>query len=845
MLTALMAAPSFDSAFREDVVRLGRDHPVYGWRCDVVECERPAEVTRGLCHDHNVQWRDARAAGARSRPQFVRTLQPLKSRTHRDGRVCMICPELPVWSSYGLCFLHAHRWHSYRGNLRSKGMEADFETWLAKAKPIAGFGRCQVGGCPYAAEHPLGLCLRHLEGYKRAGRPGGAELPANWSRWLADRGKHVTVSYADREAFHRWCDEAGLSRRVDGTLSLLGLRPLVKAEIQWAAFHHTQAPSEGARWTLLHIQHLTDHCRQARVDSLADLDLSGMKRFAASVARTMLEYLRVIYFSREDTREAGFIETDHFGVRFTQRNSHIDLNNVTQKWLRDLLWDQMAHRMITDPPRSRISVDNWRRGCAELSAFLEAQATDGGHDARALTGEHMLDFVADQRHRGEHGLPFLGIRATGSVSTPVPATATKDAVARIFNGARVVLRHALETGEFERIGLDRGFIIALPFGGARGRRRRPFPDEVARALANEANLERLETFDYEDRGLRDVWEALVLTGRRCGEVLNARLECISRLGGLPVFWHDQTKVGNLDEAIRIPERLFARIEERQAKTVVRFHERHGRPPTAQERRKIALFPRRAANREFLKGVGYGWFNTGFRSWLDTLDLGHWVPHQARHTLATNLIRSGANLVHVKRYLGQVSDAMAEHYVHLANTDPRLEEALNAVWVAGPGAADPGLVLSGSEPMTREQAQALVIDLTRRSTPAEGGFCTFQPVINGDACPWNLDCHNCDKFVLSGADLVYWHRKREQWRMIAEGAPTSETADYLHNLFEPTARAIAGLEKALAAVGLLDDALSLDLRRPQDYFGRVWATAFRAKELAQLEGPDDADFEEIE
>jgi hypothetical protein len=66
-------------------------------------------------------------------------------------------------------------------------------------------------------------------------------------------------------------------------------------------------------------------------------------------------------------------------------------------------------------------------------------------------------------------------------------------------------------------------------------------------------------------------------------------------------------------------------------------------------------------------------------------------------------------------------------------------------------------------MTREQAQALAIDLSRRSTPAEGGFCTFQPVVDGGACPWNLDCHNCDKFVLSGADLLSWRRKREQWR----------------------------------------------------------------------------------
>ncbi|MFD9846397.1 hypothetical protein [Streptomyces parvus] len=99
-------------------------------------------------------------------------------------------------------------------------------------------------------------------------------------------------------------------------------------------------------------------------------------------------------------------------------------------------------------------------------------------------------------------------------------------------------------------------------------------------------------------------------------------------------------------------------------------------------------------------------------------------------------------------------------------------------------------------------------------------------------PGTLDCHNCDKFVLSGADLAYWQRKREQWRMVAEGAPTSEAADYLNDLLEPPARAIDGLERALGAVGLLDEALSLDLRRPQDYFGRVWSTALRAEELAR-------------
>jgi hypothetical protein len=125
---------------------------------------------------------------------------------------------------------------------------------------------------------------------------------------------------------------------------------------------------------------------------------------------------------------------------------------------------------------------------------------------------------------------------------------------------------------------------------------------------------------------------------------------------------------------------------------------------------------------------------------------------------------------------------------------------------------------------------MALNLSRSSTPAEGGFCTFQPVVDGGACPYKLDCENCDRFVMSGADLLYWRRKQEQWHSIAERAPDDATADYLHKVFEPTALAIAGLEKALAALGVLDDALALDVRRPQDYFHRVWNVGFLADDL---------------
>ena len=179
--------------------------------------------------------------------------------------------------------------------------------------------------------------------------------------------------------------------------------------------------------------------------------------------------------------------------------------------------------------------------------------------------------------------------------------------------------------------------------------------------------------------------------------------------------------------------------------------------------------------------------------------------------------------------------MAEHYIHLTNSD--LEDVLNSVWVAGPGAANPRRAADrGTEPMTAEQAQALAIDLSRRCTPAEGGFCTFQPVVDGGACPWKLNCHSCGKFVMSGADLLYWRRKREQWYSIAERAPDDATAGYLHQVFAPTAAAIDGLENALTGLGLLEEALAVDLRRPQDYFQRIWNLGFPAADLAGAPRP---------
>jgi integrase len=834
LLTALINGPSFDPLFRTDVIQIPSQHPVYGWECVVRGCQRPRSSSRELCFTHCRQWHDARNAGM-GRAEFVRTAEPLEAVDYRRPKVsCRICPDRPAeHSSLRLCHRHRGRWDRYR---KAQGRSAaDLDTWAANETPGDGFGSCHVVVCPDRADSPLGLCNRHRERYRLAGRPGGASVPARWANQERP-GRAVPLWFEDEATFRRWCATIGPTL-VLGQVNLLGVRPLLAAEVKWGLFAHTQR--QHSHWDLDCVQNMVNFCRQRDLGSLTGLELDECVKFTRMIAREMRNELRLVYYTPTETREAGFIETEHFGVRFHQRLGHLDLTGVSQRWLRDLLWDHLAG-LLRSPkcPRSQGPFDQLRRAVVELSAFLEVDAPGGGHDPTLLREEHMQRFVADQQHRERNGLPSLAMKRPDGTPTVVSYVARRMA----FNNTRRVLRGAVESGAEQRLGLDRAFITAMPTAGAHRKRvRSPFTDEVARALADQANLRQLQTYDPLNQGLRDIWEAIILTGRRCGEILNLRLDCIGRYGGLAMLWHDQTKVGNYDQAIRIPEHLFELLAERQRKTLARFEGLHGRQPTPAQRARMALFPSRICNPNGQMALSYSWFHRGFKLWIDQLDLGRVVPHQARHTLATNLLRHGATLAHIRRYLGQVSDRMAEHYVHVAHSD--LEDVLNHVWVAGPGASNPGELLSsptmdGTQPMTREQALALAVDLSRRSTPAEGGFCTFQPVVDGGACPWNLDCHNCDKFVLSGADLLYWRRKREQWASIAERAPDDATADYLHQVFEPTAHAIDGLEKALAGLGLLDEALALDLRRPQDYFHRLWSLTFPAGKLADANSAAD-------
>ncbi|WP_199180315.1 site-specific integrase [Verrucosispora sp. ts21] len=831
ILTALIDGPGFDPLFRSDDIRIPRNHQTLHWNCLINGCD--GYITRQeLCTNHLARWYVAEAAGM-DRLEFIRSAPLIGARRRFNApNGCRVSRcERPAERSMrvGLCTFHRNRWQELTGSTRAPEDSNEFELWLSGQEPRASYGQCIAACCDDLARSPLELCEDHEKLYRRAGRPGGARLPSNWCRWFERRGQRVPVSFDDEPAFRGWCRQVRPAAR-PGQISLHGLSPLMRAELKWGLFSYTQR-SDHTRWWMHAILRVVAACRG--LACLADLDVDAMGEQERTIVTEICRDLEIVYVTPSESKAAGYIDFEHFGRRIGKLNSKFDLSQVPQQWLRDLLWDHLAEQLRSvDSPRGRGTYFAIRVAVQELGAFLEARAPEAGHSPALLSAEHVEQFVSDHRRRARDRLPALRPSPTTK-----QAVVTEGTCKSTFDNLRRIMRAALEAGHAEQIGLPREFIVAFPVGDKRAfRPRSPYTDNTARALADPTNLNLLAQEDVTDRGVRDIWETIIVTGRRAGEVLGLRLDCVEIHNGVPLLWHDQTKVGNYNEAIRIPDFIYQRLRERQRTTIARFEQRYARTLTAQERASMAMFPRAYRNPHGTYAVGLGWFHGHFRRWVWDLDLEPAVPHQARHTLATRLLAAGASLQHIKRYLGHVSERMTEHYAKVALSE--IDDVLQHVWVAGPGAPQPGAAVSDGIPqLPREQAQALAIDLGRRSTPTEGGLCTYQIVVDGGACPWNLNCTSCDKFVMTGADLLYWRRKREQWHSLAERAPTDEMADWLHQQFEPTARAIAGLERALAGLGLLNDALALDLRRPQDYFHRLWSTAFRTSDLAALSGPE--------
>ena len=52
------------------------------------------------------------------------------------------------------------------------------------------------------------------------------------------------------------------------------------------------------------------------------------------VVRDMLKDVTAVHYTRSDTRELGYIDTNYWGFRFADRRSPFDLTPISQRWLR-------------------------------------------------------------------------------------------------------------------------------------------------------------------------------------------------------------------------------------------------------------------------------------------------------------------------------------------------------------------------------------------------------------------------------------------------------------------------------------------------------------------------------
>ena len=119
-----------------------------------------------------------------------------------------------------------------------------------------------------------------------------------------------------------------------------------------------------------------------------------------------------------------------------------------------------------------------------------------------------------------------------------------------------------------------------------------------------------------------------------------RLECIGRYNGCRCSGTTRPRSATTTRPSASPRRLHQGPPNASDKTLSGFEDRHGRPATPPNEQRWRCSPpgiRNPAGRGSI--VIHLASRPASADWVDALDLGHYVPHQARHTLATRLLRA--------------------------------------------------------------------------------------------------------------------------------------------------------------------------------------------------------------
>ena len=320
-----------------------RNHSTYGWACPVVGClGSPGQTyTNLMCVQHAIEFAEVREST--SLAEFSTTARPFGARSwgwalvRRPG--CAICGDNREVSGNGYCSRHAKHLRRAR---RQGVTESD---WRAKQEPLPPFdAECAVRPCVrdadcsrFSGPEKRSLCRTHLQG---------------WRLWIKRRGTEPSVP-----AFEEWLTSPvtlATVRTPDsrGEVHLAALPPSLQREIRYGLHRHAKT-ARRTQWRPIDIQAVVDRLAAVGAVSLIDPIVDAMaedpsNRPQQRIWRDLPIAARSLVLTKKTAKEAGWFDPvisggkPFFGTQGDERRRVVwDLTRISQRWLRDALWDYL------------------------------------------------------------------------------------------------------------------------------------------------------------------------------------------------------------------------------------------------------------------------------------------------------------------------------------------------------------------------------------------------------------------------------------------------------------------------------------------------------------------------
>ncbi|RUP26395.1 MAG: site-specific integrase [Mycolicibacterium sp.] len=625
------------------------DHRTYGWACQVPDCngELAGSNIKFLCstHDHEFKALSSKLTIEEFAKQATPSPCILRGWARYRLDDCRICGPNREALITGLCM--AHNRILWKAKRRGETEEA----CLRAQTPFPPLPRCAIPDCVhdgplfnFRGPGQVRVCKSHYQVWRSYLRDNNLSPDeALWTEWAAMEPRSKRMQLPENRG-DVWVDH-------------LPLR--LQREIRYAIHRHDSTARRG-HWRPRHIQVVVDVLASEGVQTLNDPMLAEhvSKYKAADVRRIWADLpiaARGLTLTRQDAKYAGWFDPAIVGAKqFKSANSPSDrrmvwdLTGISQRWLRDLLWENLEYAATESPQPTSGTINRRVRSIHLLSKALWQLREDHGNDPELLHASDARAFkdLWDMWYREQ-----VPVAENRTFNSPVP----KPLVELVYKTSPNAMHAVLVFGRARNLGPTDSFVLAFPRYSAPEERPKPRPisDDDFRLLISDASLKLLDESDVNDVGLVDIWLTHAFQGGRISETIYLRLGCIGMIGeAQPYLWRDITKANVLDYGMPCHYPVYQRLLRRQEVTRAKLRRRYAADLASLNKRQRAaleaewdrtmpLFPGPTTNPDLRLPVSSSVLQRKLADWIEKLGLKGITTHRTRSTMATALLDNGA------------------------------------------------------------------------------------------------------------------------------------------------------------------------------------------------------------